>query len=299
MPKPSFLCIGAQRCGTTRLHRILSEHPEIEMTKSGVGDFDKEIHYFNRFVLEKPLKWYESHFSDLNISGEITPAYSALPEASVKSIKKYLPNAKILFIVRNPLDRIWSQIRMMKAGWNRNPISSGIDLYSLVKLFDSPSVELRSNYLRTFLLWRSAYNENSFLIISFSELLTQEGLIKLFQFLGVSESWTPTNEVSKKVLASQTLKLPDELRWLYANRWSTMLENFTKHYPEASIWVNQLLVDQNHIPRYFLDKVLAIRESQAEFTRMKWDQSNQYFDLLSRVTASRVNTRSNYLSQIN
>ena len=289
MPKPSFLCIGAQRCGTTRLHRILSEHPEIEMTKTGVGDFDKEIHYFNRFVLEKPLKWYENHFSDLNVSGEITPAYSALPEASVKSIKKYLPNAKILFIVRNPLDRIWSQIRMMKAGWNRNPISSEIDLYSLVKLFDSPSVELRSNYLRTFLIWRSAFSENSFLTLSFSELLTQEGLVKLFKFLGVCESWTPTNEVSQKVLASQALKLPDELRWLYANRWSTMLENFIKYYPDASTWLNQLLIDQNDIPKHFLDKVRTVRESQAELTRMKWDQSNRYFDALSIAIASRIN----------
>ena len=292
MSKPSYLCIGAQRCGTTRLHRILSEHPEIEMTKSGVGDFDKEIHYFNRFVLEKSLKWYESHFSDLNISGEITPAYSTLPEASVKSIKKYLPNAKILFIVRNPLDRIWSQIRMMKAGWNRTPITSDIDLYSLVKLFDSPSVELRSNYLRTFLTWRSAYNENSFLILSFSELLTQEGLVKLFKFLGVCESWMPTNEVSKKVLASQVLKLPDELRWLYANRWSTMLDNFTKYYPDASIWLNQLLIDQNHIPKYFLDKVRTVREIQAESIRMKWDQSNLYYDSLSMAIASRINNSS-------
>lgn len=289
MPKPSFLCIGAQRCGTTRLHRILSEHPEIEMTKAGVGDFDKEIHYFNRFVLEKPLKWYENHFSDLNVSGEITPAYSVLPEASVKSIKKYLPNAKILFIVRNPLDRIWSQIRMMKAGWNRNPISSEIDLYSLVKLFDSPAVELRSNYLRTFLIWRSAFGENSFLTLSFSELLTQEGLVKLFKFLGVCESWTPTNEASQKVLASQALKLPDELRWLYANRWSTMLENFIKYYPDASTWLNQLLIDQNDIPKHFLDKVRTVRESQAELMRMKWDQSNRYFDALSIAIASRTN----------
>ena len=116
--------------------------------------------------------------------------------------------------------------------------------------------------------------------------MTQEGLVKLFKFLGVV-SWTPTNEVSKKVLASQALKLPDELRWLYANRWSTMLENFTKYYPDASTWLNQLLIDQNDIPKHFLDKVRAVRESQAELTRMKWDQSNRYFDELSIAIATR------------
>ena len=72
MSKPSFLCIGGQRCGTTRLHRILSSHPDVSMTMSGVGEFNKEIHYFDRFVLEKPLRWYEKHFSDSRFSGEIT-----------------------------------------------------------------------------------------------------------------------------------------------------------------------------------------------------------------------------------
>ena len=68
-----------------------------------------------------------------------------------------------------------------------------------------------------------------------------------------------------------------------------MLENFTKYYPDASTWLNQLLIDQNDIPKHFLDKVRAVRESQAELTRMKWDQSNRYFDELSIAIATRTN----------
>ena len=288
MSKPSFLCIGGQRCGTTRLHRILSAHPDIRMTDRGVGEFNKEIHYFNRFVLDKSLSWYENHFSGSRLSGEITPAYSTLNEVSVKSIKQYLPNAKIIYIVRDPLDRIWSQIRMMKAGWSQNLLSSEMNLYSLVNLFDSPSVELRSDYLRTFLLWRKAYEDHSFLTLSFNELLSQVGLVRLFKFLGISESWMPSNEVSKKVLASPSLKLPNELRWLYANRWSTMLKSFSKYYPDALIWLNQLLIDENSMPPYFLDQVRGIRERQAKSTLMKWHESNRYYDSLSMAIASRL-----------
>ena len=288
MSKPSFLCIGGQRCGTTRLHRILSAHPDIRMTDRGVGEFNKEIHYFNRFVLDKSLSWYENHFSGSRLSGEITPAYSTLNEVSVKSIKQYLPNAKIIYIVRDPLDRIWSQIRMMKAGWSQNLLSSEMNLYSLVNLFDSPSVELRSDYLRTFLLWRKAYEDHSFLTLSFNELLSQVGLVRLFKFLGISESWMPSNEVSKKVLASPSLKLPNELRWLYANRWSTMLKSFSKYYPDALTWLNQLLIDENSMPPYFLDQVRGIRERQAKSTLMKWHESNRYYDSLSMAIASRL-----------
>ena len=288
MSKPSFLCIGGQRCGTTRLHRILSSHPDVSMTMSGVGEFNKEIHYFDRFVLEKPLRWYEKHFSDSRFSGEITPAYSTLNKASVESIKQYLPSSKILFIVRNPLDRIWSQIRMMKSGWLQNSIGDSIDLYTLVNLFDSPSVELRSDYLRTYLLWRKVYGEHSFLTLSFNELLSQAGLVKLFKFLGISERWMPSNEVSKKVLASPLLKLPNELRWLYANRWSTMFKSFATYYPDALIWLNQLLIDENNIPPDFLEQVRKIRKLQASSTLTKWHESNRYHDSLSMAIASRV-----------
>lgn len=71
-----------------------------------------------------------------------------------------------------------------------------------------------------------------------------------------------------------------------------MLENFTKYYPDASTWLNQLLIDQNQIPKYFLDKVRTVREIQAESIRMKWDQSNLYYDSLSMAIASRINNSS-------
>ena len=120
MPKPFFVCIGGQRCGTTRLHRVLNEHPDIQMTTHGLGEFNKEIHYFDQFIIQQPLKWYETHFSDHKVSGEITPAYSTLSKDCVRLVGNYLPLAKIIFIVRNPVDRIWSQIRMMKTSWNQN-----------------------------------------------------------------------------------------------------------------------------------------------------------------------------------
>ena len=115
MGKPTFLCIGGQRCGTTRLHRVLDAHPLISMTQAGVDAMNKEIHYFDQLVLTRTLHWYEAHFLSSGLSGEITPAYSILPDQAVKAISEYLPESKIIFLVRNPLDRIWSQIRMMRS----------------------------------------------------------------------------------------------------------------------------------------------------------------------------------------
>src|SRR5687767_4040477 len=53
---PGFLCIGAQKSGTTWLHRQLLAHEEVCLAG------EKEVHYFDWFF-HRPLKWYLSHFT--------------------------------------------------------------------------------------------------------------------------------------------------------------------------------------------------------------------------------------------
>jgi len=62
--------------------------------------------------------WYHSLFpQDENLlCGEITPAYSILPEENVAQIARSLPNLKILLLLRNPIERAWSQVRF---DWTR------------------------------------------------------------------------------------------------------------------------------------------------------------------------------------
>ena len=287
MSKPSFICIGAQRCGTTRLHRILTEHPGIQMTTSGIGEFNKEIHYFDQLVSEKPLEWYEMHFSEQKVSGEITPAYSILSKDYINLIRDYLPHTKIIFIVRNPVDRIWSQIRMMKTSWRQNTTDS-INFHQLVSLFDSPAVELRSDYLRTYLNWTSAYGIENLLTLSFDELLTIDGLKKLFRFLGVADNWIPSYEVSKPVLASPNLNFPEDLRYLISLRWLDMLNNFSKIYPPASPWLDQITADTRKISTNFSTKLDSVRCEQKESTKVKWKNSANHQRLLESSFAYRL-----------
>src|SRR5690606_11946368 len=70
---PDFICIGAQKSGTTWLYENLKLHPDIFMPDK------KELHYFN-LNYHTSLAYYNSYFEkDSNrIKGEITPAYSTL-----------------------------------------------------------------------------------------------------------------------------------------------------------------------------------------------------------------------------
>ena len=98
---PSFLIVGALKAGTTTLTDELVKHPEI-------GVPVKELHFFNANY-EKGLAWYEQQFGRCSeqIVGEATPTYGYHPHLP-KIIKRDYPNVKIIWILRDPVFRSYS-----------------------------------------------------------------------------------------------------------------------------------------------------------------------------------------------
>ena len=103
--KPDFFIIGAPKCGTTTLHGWLRTHPDIFLPEK------KEPHYFaphlsrryRRIVKEAD---YLSLFTPAHtgqICGEASVLYSFYPE-TVQAILAFNPQAKIIFLLRNPVD---------------------------------------------------------------------------------------------------------------------------------------------------------------------------------------------------
>lgn len=115
--KPNFFIVGAPKCGTTSLHEYLQRHPDIFMP------FYKEPHYFgsdligSRFMQfrnkpEKYLRLFQDVRGETRI-GESSPWYLASRTAA-QEIKAYNPNAKIIMLLRNPVDMMysmWAQFR--------------------------------------------------------------------------------------------------------------------------------------------------------------------------------------------
>ncbi len=103
---PNFLIIGAAKCGTTSLYNYLVQHPNI------VPAVHKEIHFFD-LNYHKGISWYLSHFPLLlnpkpdMITGEASPYYMFHPHAAQR-IYETMPQAKIIAILRNPVERAYS-----------------------------------------------------------------------------------------------------------------------------------------------------------------------------------------------
>lgn len=146
-----FVCIGAQKAGTTWLARMLARHPDLFLTPV------KEIHFFDhirgisahlddarrrsryrkyllklatqwphfqtyrkqwawyRAYMRKSIddNWYRSLFrlrGRARVAGEATPEYALIGRDGFEHIKRLAPDARVLYILRNPIERAWSQL---------------------------------------------------------------------------------------------------------------------------------------------------------------------------------------------
>jgi len=115
--KPNFFIVGAPKCGTTSLHEYLQRHPDVFMP------FYKEPHYFGsdlqgsrfRQFRNNPIKYFKL-FQDARGEtriGESSPWYLVSRRAAAE-IYAYDPDAKIIIMLRNPVDMMysmWAQFR--------------------------------------------------------------------------------------------------------------------------------------------------------------------------------------------
>ena len=104
---PDFLGIGVPKAGTTWLYANLAAHPQLFLPPK------KEIHYFDLNWFQ-PLSWYSEIFDkagDLP-KGELTPTYCTLPSSRIRAIADLMPSIRLILILRDPVARDWSHIRM-------------------------------------------------------------------------------------------------------------------------------------------------------------------------------------------
>ncbi|OJF12190.1 sulfotransferase family protein [Couchioplanes caeruleus] len=112
---PSFLICGGQRCGTTSLYRALAAHPAVLKAV-----LHKGVHYFD-VSYERGMSWYKAHFPTQRQADKVydtygvpaqtfesSPYYMYHPQAAAR-IAADLPGTKLVVLVRDPVERAYSQ----------------------------------------------------------------------------------------------------------------------------------------------------------------------------------------------
>ena len=213
---PDFVVIGAAKAGTTSLRRYLDQHPGVFMADHGEPSFfaheGETLNYRGpgddewQFVTD--LGAYRELFRPAPpgaVRGEISPRYLYFPRASQR-LHHYVPRARIVAILRHPVDRAYSHFLMNRArgcepetdfeaalameagrtvrgwGWDWRYVSLGLYQQQLMRYYAAFPREQIRNYL-------------------YDDWKTGSLFADLFGFLGVDDTFRPDTSVRERVAA--------------------------------------------------------------------------------------------------
>jgi len=110
----TFFCLGAQKSGTTTLHDVLAQHPDLVLPKYKESHFFSEEENYKR-GLEHYFSFHFPKIGNDKIIGEIDPEYLSCPECPTRIMEAFGQNLKFIIILRNPIDRAYSAYLMAKS----------------------------------------------------------------------------------------------------------------------------------------------------------------------------------------
>ncbi len=206
---PNLVIIGAMKSGTTSLHSYLDLHPQIFMSRI------KELNFFvEEENWSRGLEWYKSNFEQpAQIIGESSPNYTKYPffKGVAQRMHSLIPDAKLIYIVRDPIKRIVSHyIHRVADGLEKRSFTE-----ALADDWQTNHVITSSQYYRQLEQYLEYYSPDRILVISLEDLARDSQpnakaqgintLRSVFQFLEVDSDFQ--HEDFAQVLHSSGAKL--------------------------------------------------------------------------------------------
>lgn len=256
---PNLLIIGAMKSGTSSLHDYLSLHPDIFMSTP------KEIHYYaDEFYYSQSKEWYQSFFkTDKKIRGTSPQSYTKCHNKFYQNIPERIakdtPDVKMIYIVRDPIERYSSHI---------------LESYHCDPPEDIKYSKESDNYLKTSMYYMQLkpylryFKKEQIHILSLEDLQDNrlEELNKIFRFLGVDEMQDEklfdfvTNSAVTKTLPTV---IRQNLLFRIGNKFSKNSTSKIAHFIAKKYFSNQLKKQK-----------LTIEEEQELKEKLKEDITN-------------------------
>ena len=217
MTMPNFLIIGAAKSGTTALYQYLKQHPQIYMSPVQDPEFfsfeGEQLNFCGPGVtintssitnIEAYRRLFQGVSKEIAI-GERSALCLYIPKAAER-IKHYIPHAKLIAILRNPVDRAYSSFMHLIRD-NREPIT---DFYQAIEAEED---RIRNNWG---FLWRyqdlgfyfiqlkryfDLFDQDQIRIYIYDDFCTRpvEVIQDIFRFLEIDANFIPDTSVKPNV----------------------------------------------------------------------------------------------------
>ena len=189
-PRVGFLGIGAQKCATSWLHHVLSQHPQV------LASDPKELNYFTANY-DRGALWYESHFAGAGedvICGEASPTYFFSKDAPERA-HRYNPALRLIAVVRDPVARAFSNhLHEIRKG--HIPEDTPFE----AALAANPAYVLQGRYRENVSCWIDRFGREALLVLVAEELSADPdaGYAAVCAHLGVSAEAPPDDLHERK-----------------------------------------------------------------------------------------------------
>lgn len=166
----------------------------------------------------------------VKLVADITPNYATLPESTLARMAKVAPTTKFVFLMRDPLDRLWSHVRMQarrqRQSHEQYAQKSNNILHRMINQGHETHILERGDYPAIIARLRRAVPAARLKIIFTEDMMGQDGLSPLCDFLGISDvKPTSTNRVHEGPAVVMLDKLRPKAQKLLSEQYSWVAEN--------------------------------------------------------------------------
>ena len=213
MKLPTFLIVGVQKAGTTSIYNYLQEHPQVYMSPIKETNFlekDWEKLLAENSNLKNRITTFEDYcqlfagVKDEIAIGEASPNYIFHYESSAPRIQKYTPNAQLIVVLRNPVERAYSDYLMhLRDAIGGSKVKS---LGEQIKHSSHKSFILRKGFYYTPVkYYLDFFGKEKIKVFLYDDLCdnAQGFMSEMYKFIGVDQNFVAN--VSKK---TQQAKIP-------------------------------------------------------------------------------------------
>jgi Sulfotransferase family len=201
MPLPRFVIVGAMKAATSTLQEQLAAQPGIFMSDPKEPNFFSDDRQFS-----KGMGWYSGLFAPAgaaDLAGEASTHYTKLPThpRTVSRLKQYLPEARFIYVMRHPIDRLISHyIHEWSMGVYHRPIVEALDRHPELVAYGRYAMQLQP-YLETF-------GPDAVLPVFFDRLVRepQAELERVCRFIGYREKPTWLRDLQPSNVSSERIR---------------------------------------------------------------------------------------------